>query len=164
MKSYCYVILPSGTDVTGNLYDIVKQQIIKYYQEREVEPYKHFYTKKYTHSQANRFGFDNSDDFNNYLQQNEEGYGIENGLLYMITTYNPDSKWDYFFVEEVKKGSELQNDPPYSIVTPGKEWFSLWDYENKYDKDTAGKQWRLFLNDVFKEYVDNDFVVILVHS
>lgn len=176
MMSYCYVILPLQTDL-NDISKIVKELIGKYYSEREVSPFKEFYSENYTYDRAEYFGFGGDlASFAKYLERNEQGYGIENGLLYMVSTYNPDSKWDYFIVEECKKGYELKDEPPYSIVTSDGEWFSATDYDYKpildFENNTklhsgninANDKWNLFLNEIFTQYQNNDFVVLMIHS
>lgn len=179
MKSFCYVILPLDTDVS-NLGEVVRKQIYDYYSEKEVPPYKEYFRREYTYIEAQRLGFGTDlEAFGKYLnEQYGEDVGIENELYYFMSTGNPDDRWDYFIVEECKKGLEFSNDTefPYSIVTPDGKWYSQkdlgyiprLDFQNNVkvhpDNEEAYVKWNQQAKGIVSEYPDNTFVIIMVHS
>lgn len=178
MKSYCYVVLPMDVSLDDDsVRAFVKKQIYKYYIELEVEPYKRFFSEKETSEIAKRKGFKNIRRFKKYLDENGENEGIENGLYYWITTWNPQGEWDYYQVEDYRKCHELNGYPlPSSVVTLDGVWHSDIKYGYKPILDfKLGKQhpdniepenrWKEYLDDHFYNiYNDNNIAILYIHS
>ncbi len=178
MHSICYVVLPDNLTLNDTeVYTFIRNHIMKYYSELEVEPYKKFFSEKETLEISKKKGFDNLVDFEEYLQKHNNDDGIENGLYYWITTYNLRGRWDYFGLDGVKLGYELQNDElPYSVVTPDGVWHSerdfgykpILDFENNFKihplNEEPERMWKCYLLDFFTKYHDFYLAVIDVHS
>lgn len=154
MHSFSIVILPANVI---SIREFIKQILAPFYMELEVEPYKEFFTKEYTYDVARQRGAGtNLELIDEILREKEKDMGVENGLIYWMTTYNPNSKWDYWkiggnydkAIYELKTSLNLKqigNDEdicnntcpvslipkdciPYSIVTPNGDWYSEADY------------------------------------
>jgi hypothetical protein len=176
VKSICYVVLPdnfSFNDAAVN--DFVLNQIRKYFSELEIEPYKKYFSKEETLDIAYRHGFSKLADFEEHLKTNDNNDGIENGLYYWITTYNTQGHWDYFRLDGVQKAYKLENELPYSVVTPDGVWHSEQDYGYKpildyetgeVNKDNNGpeNQWKSYLDNFFSQYRESNLAIIYVHS
>ncbi len=179
MRSTCFVVLPKGI-LEENIEEFVASQIRKYDMNIEIEPYKKFFTKEYTLENAKKRGYENNiEAFAEYLSKNEEGIGIENGLLYFECTYNKNGRWDYYGIHEITiKGDEIKeiNNTPYSVVTLDGVWHSASDFDHKPILDFKNnfetheenieplKKWEDFLESLFKEYNDYEFAILDVHS
>lgn len=177
MKSICYVILPEDLLLDHNtVYSFVRNHIDKYYSQLEVEPYKHFFTDKETIEIAKRQGFNNLIDFKEHLENKKNDDGIENGLYYWITTFNEQGRWDAFRLDDIKKGYELINDDlPFSVVTPNGIWHSAEDYGVKPildfqhgkqhpDNIEPAKKWIDYIDSFFREYNDKNFAILFIKS
>ncbi|OAS21555.1 hypothetical protein A8708_16615 [Paenibacillus oryzisoli] len=178
VKSICYVVLPDNLFLDDNnmVYTFVKNHIINYYSELEVEPYKKFFSEKETLEIAKRKGFSNLSDFEEYLENNKNDDGIENGLYFWNTTFNEQGRWDGFRLDGLKIGYDLMNEVPYSVVTPDGNWHSERDYGYKpildfnngfkqhSDNIEPRKKWIEYLDSFYREYKGKNFAILFVHS
>lgn len=176
INSYCYVVLPDNTTFNeAEVFNYVRNLVLKYYSELEVEPYKRYFTSDETLEISKRRGFAKLDDFEEYLKTHNDDDGIENGLYYWITTYNEQGRWDRIRLDGIKKAYDLADDSPYSVVTPDGVWHSQMDFGYRPvldfklgslhpDNFEADEKWKKYLNGFFKEYSDCYLAIIYVHS
>ena len=177
MNSICYVIIPDE-DYNNNLEGYIKDILSKYYLELEIEPYKEFKSEEDTYRMAKLRGFEKDlKSYGEYLKENESDAGIENGLLYYISTYNTAWRWDRYSISDINKyGSDLLKEPPYSIVTLDGVWQSMKDFnylpvldfdnDFKLHKDNIKpkEKWEQLYNSLCEENLERHFLILNIHS
>lgn len=177
MHSVCYVIVPK--EKYSNYEKYLKDTLAKYYSELEVEPYKEFSTKEETYIEAEKEGFGKDlKSFEKYLKENKSYYdGIENGLLYELTTWNSNGRWDAYSIQDITKlGRDLFDATPFSVVTLDGIWHSeldmgylpILDFENNFQLHEKNvepqKQWIEFYQKICKENLEQHFIILDIHS
>lgn len=148
------VILPPDTI---NTQDKVAELLNPYYSELEVEPYKEYLDREQLQAEMERLSTLSKQDIDklaaeyelssenvieNLAKINLDWYeedvaGTDQNGEYQITTYNPQSKWDWYsFIEAEPREAEppisypckiadLPDIIPYAVITPDGKWHEL---------------------------------------
>lgn len=147
------VILPQDTT---NIQDKVAELLNPYYSELEVEPYKEYLEREQLQAEMEHLSISKEDidklaveyelSGENVIEDlakinldwyEEDVAGIDEHGEYQITTYNPQSKWDWYrFIEFEPRESEppiyypcrvadLPDIVPYAVITPDGKWYEL---------------------------------------
>lgn len=175
MRSTCFVVLPKGI-LEENIEEFVAGQIKKYDSNLEVEPYIEFCDIEQTlrTSEIQGFGGD-LDGYAEYLKNNYNDAGIENGLLYYVLTYNTLEQWDSYSIRECKEALEIET-APYSVVTLDGVWHSVEDfgYNPVLDFDCnfeiheenleSRRKWCEFFSKILEECRECRFAILNIHS
>jgi hypothetical protein len=161
------------------------EKLIDVYSEHiEVEPYKSFFTPGGIESMAAHYGVDPTD-FPALVEKMEvwSGHpgGIENGVLFHWSTYNPKSKWDWWVVGGRWKNAGLWPDTPRSnfgviekikipepfndIVTPDGEWHESGKHGwfGYHEKAKEDDQWRAEFYEILSGFRTHVAVLIDAH-
>lgn len=176
MHSVCYVIVPESA-FSCNCEEYIKSTLANYDSELEVEPYKEFYSKEKTEQYAKKTGIGmDLKLLEEYLKEKDPEAGIENGLIYVMSTYNKSGKWDaYTITDTTKLGKDLLKQPPFSLVTTDGVWHSMFDVSYKPLLDWEGgcvhaknieavRLWEEFYAKVCQENQEQHFVILDIHS
>ena len=143
------VILPSDT---SNIQEKVAEVLNPYYSELEVGAYKEYLNQKELKAEMEHLSTLSKKDidqlvleyelesenviedlakFNLYWYQ-EDVAGVDEHGEYQITTYNPQSKWDWYRfidgeppVSYPSKVKDLPDIVPYALITPDGKWYEL---------------------------------------
>jgi hypothetical protein len=148
------VLIPPGIeDIPAQ----VAQLIAPYYREREVEPYRSYFSDESVKAWAEKYGTGtNLQALLERMRQTRHMWGdtyLDEKGLYYITTFNPRGMWDYWFysggedmlgeqawtecLERQGDGHECNSCPvvdlppdfcPAALVTPDGIWYDLIDY------------------------------------
>ncbi|MEM6400480.1 MAG: hypothetical protein AAF757_09600 [Cyanobacteria bacterium P01_D01_bin.116] len=148
------VILSSGTK---NIEKKVAELLNPYYLELEVEPYKEYlnkekfqaeieyistFSKEEIEKLAVEYEFSGENLIEDLAKINLDWYeediaGVDEHGEYQITTYNPQSKWDWYrFIKAEPREDEppinypcrvkdLPKVVPYALITPDGKWYEL---------------------------------------
>ncbi|MEL7243051.1 MAG: hypothetical protein AAGM40_11990 [Cyanobacteria bacterium J06573_2] len=143
------IILPPDT---RDIHQKVVELLNPYYSELDVEPYKEYLNQEELQTEIEYLSTLSKEDINklaieyelsgqNIIKDlakinldwcEEDIAGIDEYGEYKITTYNPQSKWDWYrFIEaeqSIRDPCLVKNLPeviPYALITPDGEWYEL---------------------------------------
>jgi len=143
------VILPPDTN---NIQDKVAELLNPYYSELEVEPYKEYLNQEELQAEIEYLSTLSKQDIHkltieyelsgeNVIEDlakinldcyEEDVAGVDEYGEYQITTYNHQSKWDWYrFIEAEEsinypcKIKDLPEIIPYALITPDGKWYEL---------------------------------------
>ena len=143
------IILPPDTN---NIQEKVAELLNPYYSELDVEPYKEYLNQAQLQTEIEYLSTLSTEDIDklaikyelsgenviedlakiNIYWYEEDVAGVDEHGEYQITTYNPQSKWDWYrFIAAEESISypfiikDLPEVIPYALITPDGKWYEL---------------------------------------
>ena len=177
MHSLCYVALPENAPKEEHaLYDFLCEYLQPYSKDLEADYHRWRLSETDSLKEARSRGFQSVWEFAAYLEkQASKLEWVEEGHYCELIPYNPNSRWDYFILRDVKPASALVSIPPYSVVDKRGKWVSEMDYGNKPildfehgalhpDNVLPQKLWLEYLDGFFTRHADEALAIINLHS
>jgi len=182
-----FVLVPTIEDGDRSDYESATEKLLAPYdEEREVKPYRELFADQEWNINKMREHYEVQDESLEALLPHmkdwcgNEGY-VEDGKLGIITTYNPDSKWDwwvvggrwsdYFNGKSILPMSELPTDwhesgqTPYAVVTRNGEWHQKAEMHwfGVSTNEQEPEAWRNECSEIFSGHQDCMIVVCDLH-
>lgn len=134
MSHFCTLVVLPKEFVAKNVESEVARLLAPYGENFEVEPYVEWMNESDITMMKTKYNTSKIEELLLYMQEWNDGPGIlENGKLGYLTTYNPQTYWDYYDIGHGCNGripnnqclvSQIpQNVMPFVIITPDGKWY-----------------------------------------